>query len=334
MNRRLAERLPRFLKEAGKRLVNRYLNIHRGGDKQDILILSSPRSGSTWLMELLYAEPGMKYIYEPLGKKILDYHDLLPIDTRWYWITLTDEEKNILGQYFREDGKISHFGPRNFFSRFYNFRTDRRVIKIIRANSIIRWFAREFDFEIIYLIRHPLAQSLSSIKRGHSPCANQFLENELFVHRFLNEELVDYANDVFEGGSKREKFVLEWCLDNLVPLKSSPETEEWLTVSYEELVLKTEAFIKLFCDEFELETENKMLEMVRSPSKTSDSSDRQTRSKIRSGDDQYLIRKWRNDFTEREIEKLFEIVERFGITAYQPGQLLPRSTFLHHDDTR
>ena len=39
-------------------------NIHIAGLKPDIFIFSTPRSGSTFLMELLYAQKGVK-IFEP-----------------------------------------------------------------------------------------------------------------------------------------------------------------------------------------------------------------------------------------------------------------------------
>ncbi len=329
MSRRAIEQLPRFLKEAGKGLVNKYLNFHRSGEKNDIFILSSPRSGSTWLMELFYVEPGMKYIYEPLGKKILDYNQFLPIETRWYWVHLSDEEKRVLADYFRDRDKISHFGPRNPFDGSYNFKTDRRVLKIIRANSLIPWFAREFDYDLIYLIRHPLAQAVSSIKRGHTPSAGQFLENSWFVENYLGQDLREYGKNIWDNGDEREKFVLEWCLDNLIPLAERGRENDYLTVTYEELVLETEKFIDLFSSTYKLEAKNDMLEKVRSPSKTADSSNAETRERIQLGDDRYLIEKWRKEYSGEEVEGLFNILERFEISAYQSGRFLPDKELLH-----
>lgn len=333
MSRRSIEKLPRFLKETGKRFVNSYLNHHEPGNKNDIVILSSPRSGSTWLMELFYVEPGVKYIYEPLGKKILDYNGFLPINTRWYWINLSDKEKEVLAEYFLGDKEISHFGPRNPLDKFYNFFTDRRVIKIIRANSLIKWFAREFDYEVIYLVRHPLAQVISAIQRGHTPAGRQFLDNSWFVENYLGPDLREYGMRILDNGSKREKFVLEWCLDNIIPLEEMKNTDEFLTVTYEELVLETEKFIDWFSSAYDLEAKDEMMEKVTSPSKTSDSSNSETREKIQSGDNMYLVKKWQSEYSKEEIKELFEIVEKFGISAYRADRLLPEKKFLHFRDS-
>lgn len=49
----------------GLRSVLTRLNAHRPDQAPDVVIVSTPRSGSTWLMEVLATEPGMKPIDEP-----------------------------------------------------------------------------------------------------------------------------------------------------------------------------------------------------------------------------------------------------------------------------
>ena len=44
-------------------------NIHRSSEKPSVLIFSSPRSGSTWLQELIWSQPEFKYVNEPLNLK-------------------------------------------------------------------------------------------------------------------------------------------------------------------------------------------------------------------------------------------------------------------------
>lgn len=319
----------RYLKEVGKHVVTRFCNCHRPGEKNDIIILSSPRSGSTWLMEMLYTQPGMKYINEPLVKNVLDYNKFLPIKTRWNYLELNEAEQDIFKRYFQEDTKIRHFGPRNILDKNYNFFTNRRVIKVIRANALIEWFARELPFEVIYLVRHPIAQSLSCITRGHHCQLSEYLANSTFKEILDRKGIFDFVCEVNRVGKKLEKFVTEWCLDNLIPISKLNENPDWLALTYEEMILNTEQIIDLLYRKLNLEDKNKLLSRAKTPSRTSDSSTKQTRRKIEAGNANYLLSKWKREVTEEQEGELLEILEKFRINVYQPGRLLPHENLLH-----
>lgn len=321
----------RCLKETGKRFANKYLGVYTPGSKSDILILSSPRSGSTWLMELLYAEPGMKYIFEPLGKNILDYNQLISIDAQWYWTSLSSVEKEELAKFFRDDNRLGHFGPRNPFRRDFNYRTTRRVIKIIRANSLIEWFADEFDYQIIYLFRHPIPQSLSSIKRDHKLKLSSFVEDDIFRDKFLDNDLVSFVNSLEASGAELEKFVCQWALDNLAPLSFISEYSDLLMLSYEELVLKTNKCVELIADRCDLSNKERILEKVNTPSKTADSTSEKVKQNIKKGESWSLIERWRGEVGERMEKDLISILEKFEINVYRFGSLLPSDHLLNFE---
>ena len=186
----------RFFKEVFKKFVSNYLGFHRSGDQPDILILSSPRSGSTWLMELIGTQPGLRKIDEPLNKDILDYNRLLPLATRWNYLGLTPAEERVLETYFQTDTDIHRFGPTNIFSKDYHFFTNRRVFKVVRANALIEWFSNDVGMDVVYLIRHPIAQSLSSLRRGHHCQINEYLDDEIFMRQYVGEPLKEYILSV------------------------------------------------------------------------------------------------------------------------------------------
>jgi len=320
----------RFSKEFAKRIITSSFNYHRKGNKKDILIISSPRSGSTWLMNILYTQPGIKYLDETLSKNILDYNKFLPIKTRWNYISLTKFEENIFKDYFSNDKPIRHFGPVNIFNKNYNFFTNRRVFKIIRANALIEWFEKNFNFEIVYLIRHPIAQSLSCIKRGHHCEIPEYLINEQFVKKYLNENLKNYIQDVLDFGTNIEKFIVEWCLDNLIPLKKINEQNySWLVLTYEELVLKPEKIINLLSERLDLPNIRKMLEEINVPSKVTNSSTKETSKKIKEKDSIFLIKKWKKEITDKKEKELFEILQRFNIQAYHFKQFIAKDKLLN-----
>lgn len=319
----------RFLKEWTKQAATTLLNVHRPSEKKDILILSAPRSGSTWLMEVLYSEPGMKFINEPLGKRILDYWDFLPIETRWNYIDLSRHEKKVLKEYFTADDLIGHFGPRNPFHPDYDLFTDRRVIKTVRANPLIEWFLDEFDFQVIYLLRHPIAQTLSSLKRGHHHQIEDFLDSETYRER-LSDRQLEFAEEAASSDDRLRQFVTQWVLDNFVPL-GLHDHPSLTIITYEELVCRFPEFVSFFCERFGLTGETRILSKENRPSRTSDSSGRETQEKIRDRNKTYLIRKWEEEVSKGRARELLDIQEIFDRTIYSAGRSFADSTFLRFE---
>lgn len=324
----------RFFKELYKGFVTTFLNFHRQAEAADIVILSSPRSGSTWLMELVATQPGIKAIDEPLNKNLLDYHCLLPIETRWNYLDLAAEEKKILTEYFLTDQEIRRFGPLKAFHKNYHFFTDRRVIKVIRANALIDWFARDLNLDVIYLLRHPIAQSLSCARRSHHSQIADYLNHPGFAQNYISESLRSYLRNLIERGDRLEQYVAEWCLDNVVPIqKSEQDDRDCLVVTYEELVLNPIETIDLLCKKLNLRAREKMVSRVAVPSKVTDSSTEQTLEKIRQGDRRHLVTKWRKKISPSVEMDLFSILDRFEIDVYSRGNSLANSKWLHFPTT-
>ncbi|MFP4027262.1 MAG: sulfotransferase domain-containing protein [Candidatus Brocadiia bacterium] len=289
--------------------------------QEDILLLSSPRSGSTWLMELIYTQPRVKFIFEPLGKDTLDYNDFLPIQTRWDYVSLSPREEQIMQDYFVTDDPIGHFGPRNPLNPHFSFRNHRRVIKVIRANALIKWFYHNTDFRIVYLFRHPIPTGLSAMKRGHHTCIESYLKH--LDEKYLPEQGVEIIQP-YIGKKTLLAFVTEWCLGNIVPLRYiKNQNPDIAALSYEELVMYPTTCIKTLAQKLDLPRPDKMLRQHSSPSRTTDSSSDKTVDKVRSQDRKYLIRKWREEVSSETRGKAFDILDAFDIDVYKHGRLMP-----------
>ena len=50
-----------------KDIVKPMSNVHRPDGRPNVFLFSTPRSGSTWLMELIWTQPGFKYVNQPLS---------------------------------------------------------------------------------------------------------------------------------------------------------------------------------------------------------------------------------------------------------------------------
>ena len=203
-------------------------------------------------------------------------------------------------------------------------------MKVIRANALINWFLDEFDFQVIYLVRHPIAQAHSCISRNYHSELDEYIGNKYFIRENLSSEHLSFIHTVRRGGTVLEKFVTEWCLDNIIPLRTHRNrSEDFLTITYEEMVARTDTMIDLLWESLDLPSRELMAAHANLPSRVTDSLSRKTRKRIKSGVSHFLIRKWKQDISFKEGKRLFEICDCFDIDAYPKGRLFADERFLH-----
>ena len=325
----------RLLKEIIKEFVSNHIIIHNPGPKKDIVILSSPRSGSTWLMEIISAEDKIRYINEPFNRYLLDINDFFPIPARCNYFYLSGKEKGKLKKYLYSN-KINHFGPSNILNPNWPLYSNRRVLKVIRANALIEWFAQELEMDVIFLIRHPIPQLLSCMMRGHYPFCKEtiYCENEHYIKEInklrdhFSQYQLKFIKDIIYNGNDFEKFTLEWCLDNYIPLKVYQSNNNFILLTYEELLFRTEEVIEYLAKKLELINKEVMINRKNKLSRTTNSSSKKTKRMIKKGNALFLIKKWKKEITIEQEELIFRILNVFDINAYKFGSVCPNDELL------
>jgi hypothetical protein len=278
-------------------------------------------------MDSFYTQPGMKFLNVPLERLYLDYLHVLK-KSRTVYASLTPEEGRKLKKYLTEDRPIRHCGPLNIFDRYFNFFTYRRVLKVHKATPLIEWLSNEFDFDIIYLIRHPIPQSISAKRHGFSNKIDAFLSDNIFVEKHLTSKQQGFLKKILKSGTDHEKYVAGWCLENLVCLKIPKDLRRWLTISYEELVTKPLKCFTFLSEQLQLEDIESMMNRIKTPSRGSFTSLKEKHKRIRTGDVDYLITGWFNEVHEAEAARAMNILELFGINAYRHDRFFPDDEFI------
>lgn len=309
--------MQRTILRSAKWTVPLLFNCHSKRAKNDILLLSSPRSGSTILLNVIASEPRMRRISEPLSKPELEFYDILRLEPHVRYITLNDYEKSILKDYLTGIHPLDFFGPLNVFGKHFRFFTNRSVIKVLRANSLIHWFMDDLHFDVVYLIRHPLSQSLSYIRRGAPSEIEPFIEDDWFVSNYLDGNLLRFLRGIIKTKNPLERAVATWCLDNLIPLEATHRRGDLLSISYEQLVTEPRRIIRLLSQKLNLEHPRLMLNTMNVPSESSESSSNETRLMISRQDSRFLIKKWKTQISSGVERRMFEIIRNFGIDAYK-----------------
>jgi hypothetical protein len=312
-----------------KQKIKIILSHHKQCDKKNIFLFSSPRSGSTWLTEIIATQPGFKMVKEPFNIRRDEVRENSGLHT-WEEVISTlseDKIKNYI-QYFTEgndkDWRYRRLHPLN---DLWRFRTNRIIFKILFAGEDkINWFKDTFNGEIIFLLRHPIPVSLS---REELPRLSSFI-NTSYSENFSYEEIT-FAKKLFQNGTKFQKSVLDWCFQNVLPLRHA--NNNWIVVSYEQMVIQPEIVIKNLVEKFEFPKPEEMFKRLSKASASTGKSDTESQDILRDPtkileSKQWLVDKWKKRVTPEQIEQTEEILNAFGIDFYQSNESLPKNKYL------
>lgn len=296
--------------------------------KKPIFIFSSRRSGSTLLMQMIGANRGVMFSDQPFGLYSIGEANInrLPVFAYSQVCCPDEDEEAILRYYLTRllSGEIRVNNPWKFWSREFHFSNDRLCLKITDAKASIDWIDQQCDAHIIVLTRHPLAQAVSVANNGWLTTGKGLLKNQGFVQQFLSAEQESMCWDVYRSGSELESRVVDWALENLVPLSLLPERPSWLFVGYEDLVQNSQSVIAQLAAQIGLTDTEAMTRQFNRPSRSTRFANSAIRKQmIRERNQQLLIDSWKNKIDPSELAKCFRILDRFGIDLYRPDSSIP-----------
>jgi len=292
----------------------------------NICILSNRRSGSTLLTELIATNPNIRFVDQPMEVWAFNpYRNYLPNVSYGQYISLSQSDLNKLKKYMEDivfRNKLKGYTQWNIFTKSYHFKTNRTVVKLLNCLPLINWFHNNLECKSLYFYRHPVPVSLSIIKRGWGNVSNAYLSNDIYRETYLNEEIYNFSMDILKNGTLISKFVLEWCLTNLVPIKYNKMPK--YVLSYEELILHPVKAIEYLTDNFELNNKNDMLEKLNSPSKTALP---ETVKEIREKGNKYIATRWMERIDPNDYDDVLDILKIFELDIYDHRSGLLKSKY-------
>jgi len=304
------------------------IHLYRLSEKP-IVVFATRRGGSTLLMEMIASQPAIDFINEPLNLwRYRPYFDRLPNLPRGRFISLRWEETRQVRSYFEDllTGRIKAFNAWNPFHPTWSFRVRRLVVKLLGANTLIDWMAKEFNIEVLYLLRHPVPVALSCLGRNWGNDAEAYLQNPCFREQVLGPERARFSDKVLAQGTPLQKFMLEWCLENFYPLQAYKE-RPWLVLTYEEVICRPKQVSELICSRFGLPDPERMARMVGRPSRTTFFAD--AREAITKQGPQAMLGRWMKRNSQEELRGVQDILDALGIRAYQAFSPHPAESLCH-----
>jgi len=293
--------------------------------KRPIFLFTNSRSGSTLLMNMIYSQPGVDYSEIPIN--IYDIHRnrirVSPLPPMSRYISLDSFDEKQLYNYFKGliNGKFRVNNQVRLFHPDFKLSVNRLVVKEISCLNIIDWITDNFDVDVIYLLRHPVPRALSKLKMGwyNDDYVKAYLDNDFFVKRFLNDDMISLTKDIYKKNDLFQFFVLEWCFENLSAL-SLCKKRDWLTITYEELLMRPRKMVDLICSNFNLSDPDRMLGRVFNASRSALNS---SRDDIENKGSNYLVHRWLNQVEKERLEDIQRILDVFDIDIYNVNSPYP-----------
>ncbi len=303
--------------------LRRFSNFHSRGKLPDVFIFSMPRSGSTWLMELIWSQPGFKYCNEPLNLKgewlqkqsgINGFNDLY-----------SDGVKDRLVNYFKgiSNGRNHNFDP-NPKRTNYRFFTKRIVYKVIHGGEkYINDIADACNGKVVYLLRHPIPVALS---RKVLPRMDQLCSD--FVLQHFSKEEKELALNINCNGNEMERRMLAWCIQNKFALLQ--RKSDWVVVTYEQLTVDPGPVIHKLVEKLNLPSPERIFRQLDIPSAVSvqSQSDFHDLMRLKGNERDGLINRWMEKVKPDDAKSLMEICIKFGFDIYNYEGSMPSAKWL------
>lgn len=274
---------------------------------QTIIVAGSGRSGTTWLGNVIAADPLFRIIFEPFDSRRVAQFAGLPL--RPYF---RPDQQNVAWEgVFRQVllGKIrspwiDRESPRHGWA-------PKKLVKEIRANLMLSWLGRTFHCPIAYIIRHPCAVVLSRLRNKWEAHLNVFLDQP----QLMQDHLAPYEDVICSATSAAQKHAVMWCIENLVPLQQLSQ-EKWIFCTYERLYLQPETEMSRVVEGLGLAYNRRRKRAVSEIS-------RMTTASSAILNNRNVLSEWQRVLLKDEIRDILTTVERFGIDLYD-GDILPK----------
>jgi hypothetical protein len=299
-----------------------------------VLVTGAPRSGTTWVGQMLAAAPELYYIHEPFNP---DYHPGSGVcNVRFAhhqtYITEYDENKYftpikdmIDGRYnitaallaCRSLDEIKKVWVQKRLFQERNRVGMRPLIKDPIALMSAGWLSKRFDMNVVVMVRHPaaIAASMKRLHWGFDPARWALAQKQLmadYLHPFEDEltHLKDAGSDIIG------QIALFWKIAYFMVLKYKEKYPHWIYLRHEDISRDPlPAYEKLY-QQLGLSLTDEARESISDSSSESNPSRSRGDEKLIKMNSKKVTAQWKKALSAQEIGRIRETVEEVSASFY------------------
>lgn len=278
--------------------------------KKNILVTGSHRSGSTWTGNVIAKAQKVRYVNEPFNIGISRNNS--PFN---YWfeflIDSSTKHQKKSKTYINSFYKVFHIsnmkrlfeirslrGLYNYMADLKGRITDRTIIKDPIAIMSTEWMNRNYNIDIVVLIRHPAAFVASLKVKDWQYDFNNYLNQPVLMNTYLKsyEELIkDFSNnkkDIIDQG------ILLWnTIHNTIAYYQSKYGNDWYFVKHEDLSMSPIVEFKKMFSKISLTLDSDVENYINETTKGTDQSGFKRNSAKN-------VKTWKERLSDDEIQRI------------------------------
>lgn len=310
--------------------------------KVPIIVAGSGRSGTTWVLDAIAKANNLRTIFEPLhpigvmsakpfaNKYVRDDADD-PELTLFMDKVFSGRSKSLWANYrIRADrlrlqpGSLSHnIGSLIYwykrliihYIRYHKVKSDRIIIKCIRANLMLGWLSNNYAPKILLILRHPGAVVASKMRLGGPDWQADVLKQYCHDKQLMEDHLSRLKNLLTRPLSLVANHTAIWCIENALAIDCVKKYGH-CTVFYENLVLYTDSEWERIIRSLDLKhvPDNDML--IRPSQQTSKDTKGQAFNHNH-------VSRWMKSFSKQQLREIDAILKTFEICTYSAFESMP-----------
>jgi hypothetical protein len=295
------------------------------GDITDtVIVAGAPRSGTTWIAELLREVEGYKMFNEPLF--LANYPEAREAGFSWRTHIPVRTRNPEAEAYLRKvlTGRVPlgpgwRFRHTSASGKFIEHVTQQRMlVKFCRAGRLLRWMLECFDVRgTLFVIRHPCAVVASQL--NHGGWDSEHLDNGLGTDAALGEVpagVYERYSDLFASLTTRvEVLAAIWCLDYHIPLLELEKEYPWILLPYERMVTQGAEELQRIAAALEVDVSKEMHRQLDEPSVS-------VTGQVHQNSERQLS-KWRRRLSEKQIDSILRVVDEMGFSFLYGREVEP-----------
>lgn len=269
---------------------------------ETLVVAGSPRSGTTWLAEVLSSLPRSAILFEP--EHMLQVPAARRAGLDWHVMKFPGDDWPQGDRYFKQvlQGRVITPWTVSHVPLSRAFAPRRWIVKFVDANLMLGWLANRFPVRApVLVLRHPCAVVGSQLRRGwrldHAP------RLAAFFNRY--PQFKDYVASLQDPV---EWSAAQWCIHTYAPLKL-PQPWPFIVTTYEQATRFPEQEFGRMFRHWQMPMPDDLVERTKRPSGTTDLG-----SEMRKGKDPDAG--WRKALTDTQIAQVLAVVRQFGLDFY------------------
>ncbi len=293
-------------------LFPRAINRTSGENNRPVFITGAPRCGSSWVGEILGACTDVRYVYEPFNHRWMPaLRGHLP-----HFTYIND--KSEIPPVIQKTAENAFSGlqsskqlARAIYRRYWVAATrkaSRVMVKDPTASLMSAWIAKQFETQILFVIRHPcgFASSLDALdwKLG---------VNSLLRQNHLMQDHLEGFREVLNR-ARNDKWLSRGAVWGAIHKVFTRQLEcwpDWRLLKYEDLCDDPVSQFETLTEEFGLKLNLRSRQKIAALSATDSTDSGSTRRNSRMMPDI-----WRQRMSPGEIDAVMGIVAEFGLGYY------------------